>query len=140
MDSSVTLNQPKNYALSVEGGSEATTTLGDILNLTVSFTSNGDPVKVSIVGSGGAAGGLIRLISNNVYGDLTATLKILRDSSDSYARTFIIRSGEAQVLLPSLSYIETPAAGTYTYKVQAQKSNSNHTFAFDNLKLLVEQF
>lgn len=95
-----------------------TTTSGsyvDITNLTVTITATGRPVMVGLQGIGTA---------NSIFGVAGAgsiSVQILRDS------TVITRTNSVgtSVFHPSssLNYMDVPAAGTYTYKVQVLASS-----------------
>lgn len=114
----------------------------DATNLSVSYTTTGGSVMLVLIPDGSVNSGginLTRLGSGAISGDL----RFLRDSTD-IGSFFFFRSygGVPQsdhglgVPPGSVTIIDTPAAGTYTYKLQA-RLNTGTQIGVTRCKLLV---
>lgn len=105
-------------------------TFSDVTNMSVSITSTGRPIFIGVM-SGSAV----------VQSKLTAgtanslTLKLLRDSTDLSQYNVAISTGASTVPGGAIWHIDAPAAGTYTYKLQA-KSDTGGSVNVDNCKLV----
>lgn len=102
--------------------STASNTAVDVTNLSVTITTSGRPVLVMLESDGNAAGAL----GTNTAG---ASLRItfLRDASvisdvNVFAQIGIPDYKALTQIPPSILKLDTPPAGTYTYKVQAWNS------------------
>lgn len=96
------------------------TSFTNVTNLSVSITTSGRPVCIALQsdGTGSAAS-----IGINVNG--TTQFSFLRGATEIARVAVISSSGTASLFVPSssFSHIDQPAAGTYTYKMQAQTSS-----------------
>jgi len=117
------------------GGAFSTTSTSyvDVTNLSVTVTTTGRPVLLSLVADGTTGGGAITINGANVG----CLLKILRDSTDVSIQFFSNNESSHSRGFPAsmIQHIDVPAAGTYTYKVQA-KSDGSAGFAVLNAKLV----
>lgn len=99
----------------------------DVTNLTVTITTLGRPVLISL--TGGSIGGSRASGTTSVFSYFT----IVRDATTVATFPFIkteLTSGAAIYQMPSsvISYVDAVSAGTYTYKLQAY-SDDGITFA-----------
>ena len=140
-DGSVT--KPKQAAvgqqISSSSGSFSTSSTSpvDVTNLTVTITTTGRPIMLMLIGDGGAS----TIQSNNGTGTAGPgwTLTMLRGVttiSSQQERLFLTTGTPNQYNRPSSAYnqLDTPAAGTYTYKVQIAASGGA-TITVANTKL-----
>jgi hypothetical protein len=102
------------------GASTSSNSYSDVFNLTVTIITTGRPVIVMIQPSPGSTnGGFFEL--NASSGPVEYFLKIVRDATDIVVSRVLRNSSASAIDLhtPScLSIVDTPAAGTHTYKVQ----------------------
>jgi hypothetical protein len=129
--------------LSSSSGAFSSSTTGsavDITNLTVTITTTGRPVFVGIIGDGTTSNSVIRF--NQGGASLTAFIFFVRGST-VVSQMLLSQSVTGSTALDFRAmafpwHIDVPAAGTYTYKIQAQMSNSTgaETFEFQYLKLI----
>lgn len=124
-----------NYTLSSSCGSYATssTSYADITNLSVSITTTGRPVCIMTVHDGTAADGYFARLS----GATGFRLKAVRGATDLGEHISQGATGTAILELPSFRYVDFPAAGTYTYKLQMKSNTGGANVNAINLKLLV---
>lgn len=111
--------------------SSNSSTLVDVTNLSVTITTTGRPVMLCLVndGASGTGGYLGAYQATNVDNGPLAEFAILRDAT-SIAKHTIWGSATAapagqyvaihRVPVSSIVHLDVPAAGTYTYKVQAR--------------------
>jgi hypothetical protein len=113
----------RNYAISSAApvASTTSTTMVDVTNLSVSITTTGRPVIVALVGSGST--------TSEFSGGLTVNFK--RGST-----TVGVFYSSGTVECQGVLNLDTPAAGTYTYKVQ-YASNSGSSVSITGPRLLV---
>lgn len=119
----------------------SSTSLVDVTNLSLSITTTGRPVFVGLIPAGSSASYLS--ISNGTGDtDITGQAAILRDGT-VIARTELEAKGAtsagslgSQVPVGGLFFIEQPAAGTYTYKVQAAAGEASTGMSVNNAKLV----
>lgn len=109
------------------GFSTTSTTLTDVTNLSISITTTGRPVFIGLVGASTSDTNtnlsFLGISSNGASG--TGGVYLLRDSSVISNVNFAASSGNGSATnmyntCSSFSMVETPSAGTYTYKVQAR--------------------
>lgn len=123
-------------SLSSGNFSTSSTTYVDITNLTVTITTSGRPIILGLIPDGTAnASGLVSQTT-----DATATVsdsyfKLFRGVS-SISENFIQTIGAANVAglrigTPPLGcfFVDTPAAGTYTYKMQTHSGAAAYTIS-----------
>ena len=104
--------------------SNVTTTLTDVTNLSVTLPTNGRPVVLMLLSDGGGSVYLGR--SNASH---TAQIDFVRASTTITSHFLQIGATGAtavasEIPLSSFCFMDFPAAGTYTYKVQAKVGNS----------------
>ena len=117
--------------ISSSSGSYTTssTSYADVTNLSITITTTGRPIKIEIIPSDSAA-----MQIGAQGGNFAGTFKILRDATDI---GLVLWDGDDEHYHGfSITNVDTSAAGTYTFKVQA-KSNTGATFYFANARLLV---
>lgn len=134
-----------NYVVSTSGSGSFTTsstTYVDVTNLTASITTTGNPVEITLT---------VEDVSQfGYYGPsrtgatlATMSIKALRDATNIGQTIAWMQgaSGNLASLLPygSLRFIDTPAAGTYTYKLQALVDNASTVGTFSFVKLMVRE-
>ena len=117
------------------------TTYTDITNLTVTITTSGRPVFImlqpEITGDSS-----IYCDRTNSGKQLADYIKILKDSADLHVVEVLQtygRSGSTMkmsVPISSVMFLDAPAAGTYTYKIQAKGTTANERITFSHIKLL----
>lgn len=144
-DSAVT--QAKRAALGQQSSSSSSTfsssstTAVDVTNLSVSITTTGRPVFIGISHEGtGTVGSIGWTRSTESSGVI---VKILRDATTITLSRFSTlsagtSSSNGEAAPSSVWYIDAPAAGTYTYKIQAYSaySGSSPNFSFSYCKLI----
>lgn len=108
--------------------STSSTSLVDVTNLSVTITTTGRAVLIMLVNEGTVNGNTIQYNGANAGG-----ITVVRDST-SIGNGFLNFSG--QIPASGITYYDEPAAGTYTYKVQASVLTSG-TVNVNRLKLLV---
>lgn len=108
--------------------SNATTSYTDVTNLSVTITTNGQPVYLSLI--------TIEGTGSSLNPDSTAYLKLVRDSTDisEYIIGFTGTSGYYAV--GGINYVDVVAAGTYTYKLQAKKAVGTTAISVTNCRLI----
>lgn len=114
------------------------TTPVDVTNLSVTITTTGRPVWIGLISSNPMSGDSV-VESISTVGDPSATIIILNGSSViSTYRSEIVASSASRVSLPSsvISTIDTPSAGTYTYKIQVNTSTASNSVQVQNTKLI----
>ena len=138
-----------NSGLSSSSGAFSTTssTYVDVTNLSVTITSTGRPIQIQLIGSGGATDNSRIFTSTTADSAVPyALINILRDSTQIFQTTVgnpkspnTFTSGNDNSFFPPgvLHHVDTPAAGTYVYKIQTKIVNSNTSVGFDYCKLYV---
>lgn len=129
-------------AVSPQSGAFFTTstTFVDVTNLSVTLTTSGRPVMVFLASADSANSSLI---GTSIAGASTqAEFAILRDGSILGRATVAAFAGGVtsvtnQAPPGSLSYLDTPVSGTYTYKVQARNVTSGGTAFVYRSRLVV---
>lgn len=122
-----------NYGLSDSSGSYSmsSSTPAQITNLSQAITTSGNPVFVGLVSASGSSPGYFG-IDGTTGGDIT----FLRDST-AIAEILISNQGSDLIkITPSFWHIDTPAAGSYTYKAYTN-ANVADTIYIYNMKLFV---
>lgn len=119
------------YKISSDSNTFTTTsncsTYADVTNLSISFKTNGAPVHLAIVAGDGSAGGC-NFQNNNAAG--VGGIRFTRGGTQVGAAVSF-GSGAASAASVSFPctghYVDSPSAGTYTYKVQACASAGTTT-------------
>jgi hypothetical protein len=112
------------------GSAVATTSLADVSNLSCTLTTNGRPVMIQLQADGSTSVGRLLIESLTTGNTGTLDIAILRDSTIvSYQKFEIVNSINGPTIshaIPSscIWTIDSPSAGTYTYKIQAIKSGT----------------
>lgn len=127
-----------NYGLAASNSGSfttASTSYVDITNQSVSITTTGKPVEITIVG--GSVGCLaLGTISKEAH------VKALRDATSLDELEIDDASTESgSVVVPggAFKWVDTPAAGTYTYKLQMKVTNASATGSATNIKIFVKE-
>lgn len=110
-------------------------TLVDVTNLSVTITTTGRPVYITLIA---ADADLANIVIAGSVANIFATMALLRDSTEIKKDEMgpAVARGASYYLKMApgrLSHIDIVGAGTYTYKVQAATSG---TVTFSNVKLL----
>ncbi len=133
----VRANIPANYGISTSSGAFSTTSTSyvDITNLTVTITTTGRPVEIAgIQGYFNTFSGA----SSQAY----AMIKCLRGAVDVAEQTLGVAQNESPVStdVPGsvIRFVDVPAAGTYTYKLQIKKTIGTSADA-QGVKILVRE-
>lgn len=114
----------------------------DITNLSVSITTTGRPVYIGMIADGTSNIGAIYAQRNGE--DVGVDIKFVRGASDAMVTqlksSLPLSGGYNYTWMPcsSVHYIEAPASGTYTYKVQgkAEVAGSSPVIGFSYCKLI----
>lgn len=143
----VSIYKPASAGMITSSGSGSsshnTSTPTDVTNLSVSITTGGRPVLISAISDAAAVGGgsvsEFRMVKNSVS-SLQAQIFILRDSTIIAAHNLILdgASGNLNLAIPTSAVwtIDSPAAGTYTYKVQYAILTGSAVVHFSYVKLV----
>lgn len=135
MDSSgniTTRSVGQQISSSCSGFTTTSASFVDVTNLTVTITTTGRPVMVLLQSDG--SGNLAFLSTSKSAATSLSNFKILRASTE-IARYQIEASATGasattnEVPASSILILDTPSAGTYTYKLQAQSGDSSTTTA-----------
>ncbi len=139
-----------NYAISSSSGgayTNATTSFTDVTNLSVTITTNGKPVEIYLANDGSA--NTSKLVSLSASKPLTrGFFRLLRGATTigdaaiaTYASTSPVAAESSQVEVPlgSVRFFDTPAAGTYTYKIQAAGYQAGDTVSAMYAKLVARE-
>lgn len=124
-----------NHALSSVNASwtNSTASYTDVTNLSCSITTTGRPVEITVVG------GLVGA-SRVSAGAAGAQFKALRGATDLDELSVTASDAiDVNVPSPSLKWIDTPSAGTYTYKLQGRIGFSGAIAYVANVKLFVRE-
>jgi hypothetical protein len=128
-------------ATSTTSGSFSTTstTFVDVTNLSATLTTSGRPVYVGLIPDGTTA---VSVLSASIGSgtSIAGVFKIFRGAT-LVAQTEIGAGGASGALavyepVGSLWAVDFPAAGTYTYKLQAESSSASVTTSVSNAKLI----
>lgn len=96
----------------------------DVTNLSVSITTTGRPVFIGLVADGDTTLLSYLSVENGIGGTGQANFQYLRGSTviaiTALQGPFVNSSIATLIPVSSFSIIDTPAAGTYTYKMQAK--------------------
>lgn len=132
-----------NYAISANSETFTTslTSFSDVTNLSVSITTTGGPVEIYLVGNGdvvsyigagsatSAAFGLIKVLRGATE---IASFQVGSSHTGSTTTTYYTSPGFIRVF-------DTPAAGTYTYKVTAAVTNVAYGLPIYNCRLIARE-
>lgn len=116
-----------NVAISASSGafSSASTVYVDVTNLSVTLTTTGRPVMISMIPDPAAVGGGV----NSTYvfnaANSNANIRLYRDAT-AIAESLLSQASGTNYYNAScpIMSIDAPAAGTYTYKVQYKASTA----------------
>lgn len=133
-----------NQVISSSSGTFGTTsgTFVDVTNLSVTITTTGRPVEIYLMPDGASAG---YVTVNKSAAAAAGSFQILRDASVIAKYLLgITATGSTAVDLShspgSIRFTDTPAAGTYTYKLQAASDLvSSSQVKADNCKLVARE-
>jgi hypothetical protein len=110
--------------------STTSTTNVDVTNLSVTITTTGRPVMLKLIADGTTGHSYIQQATANTR----SVLEFIRDSTA--IGNYYLGSDGTIILVPSpsISMLDIPAAGTYTYKLQAKVVGGGTSSVF-NTKL-----
>lgn len=128
------------FATSPSSGSFASTSTSpvDVTGLSVTITTTGRPVMIGLIADGG---GTTTQLSTVNFGNLQPSGQFLILSGSTVIASYVMNTttwGTTETLLvpaSSVSYIDAPAAGTYTYKAQVVVVSASTSFDVINCKL-----
>lgn len=134
-----------NYVASTSGsGSFATnsTSFVDVTNLTVTITTTGGAVEVFLIPEDGTNLSYVGP-AINAGTDISGQIKLLRDAT-SVGIFYSASTGASGTLgdaVPAgaIRFFDTPAAGTYTYKLQALVSSASGSMRVNYSKLVARE-
>ncbi len=129
-------------ARSLSSGSYSTSSVSDVLNLSVTLVTTGRPVFVGLIGN--AAGSVSYISTTTTTGSpssSTSVFSIYRDSTEISKEEVIVFGAsastiESNVPSSSLRTVDIVPAGTYTYKVRIAGSNGTTAAAVYNSLLI----
>lgn len=133
------------YQLSSSTGTFSTSsgTYVDVTNATVTITVTGRPVIISLVGDGANPGNNTKLLATNsgAVTSIECDFKLLQGST--VLNEFqLLKAGSSasnhaiSIPVGAINTVDVPAAGTYTYKLQAKQNVASTTCAVFYSKLL----
>jgi len=132
-----------NYQLSSSSGSYSltgTTSITDVTNLSVSITTTGRPVFVGLISDGSVNYSYVQYSDTQI--SIAPELYFYRGATNISLQVFTQRVGSSAVAntmsipVSSVSYIDIPAAGTYTYKFSIRASATSANFDMYRAKLI----
>ncbi|TXH18366.1 MAG: hypothetical protein E6R03_02325 [Hyphomicrobiaceae bacterium] len=111
------------------------TSYADVTGLTVTITTLGNPVMLMLLPTT-SVGAFYITNAGSSGPQPQGYIKWVRDSTDVAEESFWANTGTDAVSPGLPKFLDTPAAGTYVYKVQAKAgSGSSDSLALTNLKL-----
>lgn len=130
-------------AISADSGANSITglTYADVTNLSVTITTSGRPVCLALISSGVETGNGFSIDAlSGASSDSMLKLKYVRDLTDiAFVRVSAAESGGSSSVEAggaNFMHIDTPSAGTYTYKLQARVLNSGDSGNVNYAKLI----
>ena len=135
-----------NMLLNLSTGVFATssTTFVDVTNQSGSLVVHGNPVEISLEPDASGSAARIGLTSFSGGGsDRTFTLQVLRGVTVIFQTQVVAQfnAGGAELFIPpAIRFTDTPAAGTYTYKLQAKVDIVNTTGGIENCRMKVFEY
>jgi hypothetical protein len=132
--------------VSTSSGSASTTSTSwaDVTNLSVSITTTGRPVFLALISGSTESAPNVNTAGSIEASDSAAQaagfLGFLRDSTLLAVHLVRITATGATAAFSSVPasvlHVDTPIAGTYTYKVQAKVDSAGDTLEINNVKLV----
>lgn len=121
------------------------TTATPVTNLSVSITTSGGPVKIELIADGASPGTNNSGISttNASAGTAHSYIQVTRNGSQIGTYDLVANaaasSGSTFITVPSssVSFLDAPTAGTYTYAISAYSLTAASTTQVNNTKLAV---
>jgi hypothetical protein len=134
------ITQSKRAALNIvtsgtaAGFSSTSTPFVDVTNLSLSFTSSGRPVLISLESDSSTFGS----INFSGAGTSVGSVRILRGATVIYSTAIGSNSGTSQFLFPAsmINAIDTPLASTNVYKVQVSVPSTSTIIGVNGVKLV----
>jgi hypothetical protein len=121
--------------------STSSATYVDVTNLTASITTTGRPVEIFLIGDSAQVAYLSASIGSGTQA--LGRVKLLRGATSVGEQEFLNTSptGAIATSVPvsSIRFYETPAAGTYTYKLQALAGSASQAVSIYHAKLVVRE-
>lgn len=118
-----------------------TTSITDVTNLSVSITTTGRPVFVGLISDGSVNYSYVQYSDTQI--SIAPELYFYRGATNISLQVFTQRVGSSAVAntmsipVSSVSYIDIPSAGTYTYKFSIRASTTSANFDVYRAKLIV---
>jgi len=136
-----------NYKKSSSSGifSTSSTSYVDITNLSVSFGTPGGAVEVRCIPAFGGTSTHIQVENNGTSNSGSCKIRLLRDATVVGVFTYAIRADgigdNLSIMIPpsSISFVDFPSAGTYTYTLQVLVEASANLFYCRDTELFIEQ-
>ena len=140
-DSSSSTATVGNIAVSSSSGSYSKnfgTSYEDVTNLSVTITTNGNPVILELIAGSTSAAYVGVTDAGSPFG--TGTVKFVRDGSTDLAILPLNNGNGTQTQSPgSIRFVDDVAAGTYTYKLQATRTTDLTSTDVVNCKLVARE-
>lgn len=133
------------YSTPAVSFSGTSTSPADVTNLSVSFTTNGNPIEIKLQSSG-AGNSFFSCYSANVN-DPNVFIFLYRGATE-VVQTYLKKGNPSssglsnEITLPPaaiLNHTDTPAAGTYTYKIMYSTGGATTALDVANTVLVVRQ-
>jgi hypothetical protein len=126
------------FSLSSGSSSNTTSTFADVANLSVTITTTGRPVMLMVQPTAASAS----LSCNAATNEATCEFQMLRNGSvigGNKMRNFVGASTSNSPQFPTgmMNMVDTPAAGTYTYRVQQKNLGGAGSFSLVEFAALV---
>lgn len=132
---------PLNYIESAVCTSFNTTSTSDtaVTNLTATITTNGNPVMIKLISANSTASYIATSDVGAATGTVSAYITLQKNGSDTYEYFMLTDAPpNPKLTIPtsSISFIDSPTAGTYTYRIRAKMANSGtNGITFSQCKL-----
>jgi hypothetical protein len=113
----------------------------DVTNLSVSLTTTGRPVFLALISDADSSNPSFIQIEGNGLSNPAGYIKFLRDATTVGSHKAVIYFNGTLTSIDNyypgnIIVIDVPAAGTYTYKVQALVTNATARLHMEQLKLI----
>lgn len=127
------------YTNTVSSGTFSTSSTSpvDVPNLTLNFTATGRPLYVGLYSDNASSPGCFQL--DGATNPASAIISINRSGTgDIQSSSFGNNLIGSQMFIPAnLTFIDIPAAGSYTYKIRVSVNSPTTTLSVKNLRLVM---
>lgn len=127
------------YTNTVSSGTFPTSSTSpvDVPNLTLNFTATGRPLYIGIYSDNASSPGCFQL--DGATNPASAIISINRSGTgDIQSSSFGNNLIGSQMFIPAnLTFIDIPAAGSYTYKIRVSVNSATTTLSVKNLRLVM---